>query len=220
MLRGGLQHSHRKSFRWDVTLCGWGDLESAASTREGKQSLGCSQHIKFLCIFRRWLMSLCSSIAWGVRHLLCTEEQKKAQSSGLGGFWCNHWKKQLCKIPFSFSTICAKETGVFSTLCIFPEPPKCYFSSLSRKYCQVLARSGSGAKALPFSSLRALMFPGGNPSWSSKNLYLTGCWLLSHHKRRHVSLSTASHFLSASKNCLRLSQAESPKAGGSLIRHF
>lgn len=48
---------------------------------------------------------------------------------------------------------------VFSQLCIFPEPPKYYFSSFNRKYCQVLACSGCGAKPLSLSSLRALILP-------------------------------------------------------------
>lgn len=190
-------------------------LESAAGTREGKLGLGCSQHIKYLDVFRRWLMSLCSGIAWGVLHLLYTEEQKnKAQSSELGGFLCNRWKKQQCKIPFYFSTICAKETGVFSTLCSFPEPPKCYFSSLYRKYCQVLACSGNGAKVLLLSSLRALMLP-----WETL-LGIVG--IFTSEAAGCIAITTLSYFLSASKNCLQLSQTKLPKAGGSLIRlkHF
>lgn len=95
---------------------------------------------------------------------------------------------------------------VFSQLCIFPEPPKCYFSSLCRKYSWVPDLWWKWGKRPAPVKLEGTDAPKGNPSWSSKNFYLTGCLLQNHHNRSMFLLprfATSSVIPKITYSCLK-----------------
>lgn len=66
----------------------------------------------------------------------------------LEAFCATTGKKQKCKFPFSFSTISAQETGVFSTL-HFSRASQMLFQQSLQEVLLGLPCGGSGAKGLP-----------------------------------------------------------------------
>lgn len=123
----------------------------------------------------------------------------------LKAFCATTGKKQKCKFPFSFSTISAQETGVFSTLHFSRASQMLFQQSLQEVLLGAALWWKWGKRPAPV-KLEGTDAPKGNPSWSSKNFYFTGCLLQNHHNRSMFLLpqfATSSVIPKITYSCLK-----------------